>query len=112
LLLKGKFQTIGNASKSDYAGNFSDYALKYVPELEESHTRGNLQSFFDSEITKDRVNKILNLGIIRSHFARLLEVFIIIDRGIYLIDNGFRVELYETFNRELSPRNISLFGSR
>jgi hypothetical protein len=110
--LNSKFQTLGNASKQDYDGSFSDYALKYCPDLSISTNKEELEYFYSSIKTKTSVGEILNLGIIRSHFARLIEVYIIIDRALYLKENGFNVELLETFNRDLSPRNISLFASR
>ncbi len=42
----------------------------------------------------------------------LLEYFITLDRCLFLIDNGLRVELREIFDVGLSPRNIALIASR
>lgn len=106
------FETLGNANKQDYNGSFSDYAFKYCPDLELSTSKEQLERFYSSETVESRVQEILNLGIIRSHFARLLEVYIVIDRALYLEENGFNTELLETFSRDLSPRNISLFARR
>ena len=101
------FRTLGNGLKSDYQGTFESYCRKFVPET---------QRFSASELEKlyltyrKEYERFLRFGIIRSSLSRPLEVYLSLDRCIYLMKNGFKIEIQEVFNRSLSPRNISIVG--
>ena len=46
------------------------------------------------------------LDLVRHQFRRLLELWLVLDRALYLAEQGYRVEVGEFCSRELSPRNL------
>ena len=52
------------------------------------------------------IENMIALGFYRDHWGRILETSIILDRALYLQENGYKVEVLETFDRALSPRNL------
>lgn len=109
-LLGEGFKTLGNATKSDYAGSFIDYVTKYSPSTVEKISEKKVVEFYESQSVQQEINSLLSLGIIRSQLARIVEIYIILDRALYLQENGMDVEVIETFDRSLSPRNISIYA--
>jgi len=106
------FISIGNGTKKDYDGVFSDYAKKYAGNYLEATSKEELETFIQSNSTKEKINLLQSLGIIRSHLARLIEIYLILDRALYLKENGYQVQVTETFDKDISPRNISLWALR
>lgn len=107
-----EIKSVGNGLKADYEGDFISYIEKFAPSLTESHSNNELLQLFNSPTIKNSINNILSLGIVRSALARIIELYIVLDRAIYLNENGFKVELTEAFDKSLSPRNISLYSYR
>lgn len=103
-----EFASIGNALRSDYEGPFYQYAHKYAFDQLKDVSQTDLENFIHDPRTLEKINRLIYLGIIRSFLARLIEVYIVIDRALYLSQQGFEIYLQETFDRKLSPRNLSL----
>jgi hypothetical protein len=99
------FQSVGNAKNSDYLGPFSEYCYKYLCASQCISSKKLNQLFDQYQSTYD---DFLCFGILRSHFSRLIELYLILDRALYLKEHGFHVELEEVFERSISPRNICL----
>lgn len=110
--LQKEFITLGNATASDYAKPFAFYAKKYAPQFFKNYSDTELNAFYTASETQAKVDYLMCMGIIRSKIARLVEIFLILDRALYLVENGMQVELEETFDPQLSPRNISLLACR
>jgi hypothetical protein len=47
-------------------------------------------------------------NIIRWQLGRVLELYLLLDRAIYIEERGMSVELKQFFDENLSPRNIGL----
>jgi hypothetical protein len=94
-----KFQNTGNAKASDYQGSFKDYIAKYCPDIKDH----------DVPLKEAETNYYLKAGSIRALLGRLIEIYIILDRVLYLRENQIRAEAYQVFDPELSPRNIGIF---
>lgn len=107
-VLKIPFTTLGNAKRSDYDGNFSDYALKYLPETK-MISKKELEDYYQTNLA--RVNKVIKSGSLRVQLARLIEIYIILDRVIYLRERNIDANMFELFNRDISPRNIAIFSN-
>jgi hypothetical protein len=103
------FKTLGNATSADYNGHFSKYVKKYVTEAQ-GYSDQELESYFLQK--KSDVEDIISLGIIRSHLSRLVELYLILDRAIYLEEKGFTIKVTEIFNKALSPRNICILAKK
>ncbi len=110
-LLSEEFRAVGNGLKADYETDFSEYINKFAPELFAMKKREELNAFFKSTEVQNKIEDLLALGLIRVQIGRLIELYIILDRALYLKENGLDIELRETFDPILSPRNIALYAS-
>jgi hypothetical protein len=67
----------------------------------------------DSALLAKRMHgRARRLAIPRSFLARVLEIFVLLDRARFLCDGGFRVQLGELWHSEISPRNLVLLATR
>lgn len=100
--------TLGNSSPKLYDMTFADYVLDQFKRisLEPKHSFEELNAFFEK--IKTLVEKMQTAGLIRDAFGRVLETYLLLDRAIYLEEQGYQVEVEEFFDEELSPRNIGI----
>ena len=47
---------------------------------------------------------------IRSFLGRPLEIYLLLDRCLYLIENGYDPEIIKFFNESISPRSIGIYA--
>lgn len=59
-----------------------------------------------------RLAEVRNLELLRSLFRRPLEIWLLLDRALYLEEQSYRVQLGEFCDSSLTPRNILLLGER
>lgn len=103
-------KSVGNGLKSDYEMSFNNYVKKFAPHIYELKSDQELIDFFNSSKTQNKIEDFLALGLIRNQIGRLIELYLILDRAIYLKESGLKVELKESFDPSLSPRNIALYA--
>lgn len=105
-----EFIGAGNYPLKKYQEGFSIYAKEKLDELGISHefTDMQLEDFFEEK--KDLVRYMFLCNILRWQMGRVLETHLLIDRALYLQENGFEVELFELFDQEISPRNLGIFA--
>lgn len=103
------FTSVGNARKADYCGKFCDYARKYHrgPELEGVSDQ-MLEDFFAAAAVKQKVWSNFLADSLRVQLGRVIEIYLLLDRVIYLQERGVPAQIFEVFDRSLSPRNIML----
>ncbi|PIK13600.1 methyltransferase [Halobacteriovorax sp. JY17] len=102
-----KFSSIGNAIPRDYQGSFYDYCRKFDhEEILKDLGRDEVEDFFSKSYEK--VWRHYLADTIRLLLGRLIEVYVILDRAQYLLENGLSIQIEEIFDRSLSPRNIML----
>ncbi len=56
--------------------------------------------------------QVRNLELLRGLFRRPLEVWLLLDRALYLCERGYAVQLGTFCSRELTPRNLMLVAER
>lgn len=88
----GDFETLANAALK----------LRNLPtvsqiEISEAKRRG-------TEVFE--INRRFNLP--RQMLARVVELFVVLDRAMSLVDRGQRVEIVQVFSSAVSPRNVGL----
>lgn len=105
-----EFLSAGEVHPRVYRGEFSDYALNKLEALGIEHELSgeDLEQFFRKPAIEKEVRKMFICNIIRWQMGRLMEVYLLIDRLLWLQENGYSVDLSEYFDPELSPRNIGL----
>ncbi|MBP9036083.1 MAG: SAM-dependent methyltransferase [Pseudomonadales bacterium] len=54
----------------------------------------------------ERFRLVTALDLVRHQFRRPLELWLVLDRALYLAEQGYRVEVGEFCAREVSPRNL------
>ncbi|MFA6237508.1 MAG: methyltransferase [Bacteriovorax sp.] len=108
------FTDVGECHIRTYWGPFVGYIRSKLTELNLDHhfTDDDFNHFYnDADIQKElRVMWLCN--IIRWQLGRALEVYLLLDRCIYLEEKGFKVKLEQYFNEALSPRNIGILALR
>lgn len=102
------FKSLGNAKKTDYENSFSDYVRKYLPEAK--HLSHKILNEFYNDNLK-RIDMIIRAGSLRSQLGRLIELYLLLDRVLFLRENNIDANLFELFDKNISPRNIAIFSS-
>ncbi len=94
-----------------YQGSFEKYALEQLERLNLKPIEySKIKSFFEDLETQKQVKRLINLGHVRAPFGRTIEIALILKRAIELRKKGYQVEVFELFNRALSPRNIAIYA--
>jgi hypothetical protein len=68
--------------------------------------------FYNDPKTQSTLKKMFLLSLIRWHIGRVLEVFILLDRVLYLEENQMKVSIQTYFEEEISPRNIGILATK
>jgi hypothetical protein len=102
--------TLGNSPRKLYEGPFCEYVKEQFKrlELKLNHTDEELNDFFTNSRLQKTIQQMLAAGLIRNALGRVLELYLLLDRAIFLEESGYRVSLEEFFDEELSPRNIGI----
>ena len=105
-----KLVTLGNSNPKLYDESFGTYVLEQFRRinLTPKHTLEELDAYFANHERQEFIWKMLAAGLIRNAFGRLLELYILLDRVIYLEEQGYTTNLFEFFDEELSPRNLGI----
>ena len=61
---------------------------------------------------KERLLLVRKLEWLQSFFRRLLEIWLVADRGLALQEAGFHVELHQFCDKSVSPRNLLIRATR
>ncbi|MGV8496106.1 methyltransferase, partial [Pseudomonas aeruginosa] len=59
-----------------------------------------------------RLAMVRNLELVRALFRRPLELWLLLDRCLYLVEQGYSVRLGEFCPTSLSPRNLLILAER
>lgn len=105
--------SLGNSKAELYDESFGTYALEQLERLKiiPKHSKEELDLYFKDESRQELVWKMLAAGLIRNSLGRLLELYLLLDRVIYLEEQGYQVQLLEFFEEELSPRNLGIVAT-
>ena len=101
------FFTLGNGKGSDYDGSFSDYVYKYYPKAK-GLSQAEIENFYESFEVQEKINENFCLDFIRGLFGRVIEMYLLLDRVLYLREDEIDAKMYQVFDRKLSPRNIAI----
>lgn len=59
-----------------------------------------------------RLAEVRNLELVRNLFRRPLELWLVLDRALFLAENGYRVRVGQFCEYRLTPRNLLLLAER
>lgn len=106
--------TLGNSNPKLYDRPFSEYVLEQLKRIsvEPRHSASELDAFFVDENLQTLIDRMLAAGLIRNALGRVMEIYLLLDRALYLEEEGYQVKVQEFFDEELSPRNIGITAER
>lgn len=102
--------SVGEGDAKEYWGKFSDYVLPRFERLKINHSFSAeyLDQYFNAPKLQEYLHELYLCNVIRWQFGRALELYILLDRCMYLEEKGYSPLLHEYFDPLLSPRNIGL----
>jgi hypothetical protein len=93
-----------NANFADYCQHLASVKQLQAPAARDWHT-------LESQGWQ-RLAEVRNLELLRSLFRRPLELWLLLDRALYLQEQGYSVRLGSFCPSQLSPRNLLLLAER
>jgi hypothetical protein len=108
------FVIAGDAPKALYAEDFSAYARNRFEKLgmPAHHSALELKAFYERQDIQEEIRSLFAAHMIQNVFSRPLELAILMDRALWLEEQGFDVKALEVFDRNASPRNIAIIAHR
>lgn len=106
------FTDVGECPIHVYWGPFSEYVFMKLKELklEHSFTESDINDFYNSDRIQRELREMFLCNIIRWQIGRVLELYIQVDRCLFLEEQGFEVKLEQYFIESLSPRNLGILA--
>jgi len=106
------FVTVGDASRAVYAGGFAAYAADRMQflKLDFAPHAARAEAFIKRTDVRRSMREFFLLNVVRNAFARPLEVLLLLDRALWLEEQGHEVELRQFFDHSISPRNLGIFA--
>ena len=106
------FVEVGECQLSTYWKPFHNYISEKLSFLKVDHTFSNedFDKFYESAEVQRELRIMFLCNIIRWQLGRALEVYLQIDRCLYLEENGYDVILEQYFDESLSPRNLGILA--
>ena len=108
-----KIVTLGNTNPKLYDESFGTYALEQLRRIniESKHQKEELDAYFGLPARQELIWKMIAATFIRNALGRVLEVYILLDRVLYLREQGYQADLLEFFEEPISPRNLGIVAS-
>jgi hypothetical protein len=103
-----QFVSVGSSPLSIYKLPFSQYAEKKLKSLGLDFSEKELESFYKKESIQKMIQRLFIANMIRCQLGRPLELFILIDRCLWIEEQGLQVSLLEYFEEKKSPRNLGI----
>ena len=103
---------LGNSHPSLYDEPFAVYAMEQFTRMNmlPNESMDELNTYFADPKLQDLIWRMQAATLIRNSFGRLLELYLQLDRVIYLEEQGYNSRLIEFFNEEISPRNLGIYA--
>ncbi len=109
-----EYLSVPNLQKSWLSGTFSEFVswalaakgLVLTPEMTAEHVARYEQA------GAERLPVMARMELVRHLFRRPLELWLVLDRALFLQEQGYQVELSQFCARELTPRNILIHAEK
>ncbi|WP_218109833.1 methyltransferase [Oligoflexus tunisiensis] len=111
--LAAGFLAVGDAPRAIYAQSFADYAadrFRFL-QLDFAARAGKADGYIMRSDVARSMREFFVINVVRNVFARPLEVLLLLDRALWMEEQGHRVELRQFFDHSVSPRNLGLFAT-
>ncbi len=113
-----EFVAVGEAQNPGlYQRPFGEYAAMKLRELDlwpgrELPDERACQDFFEGAKIQAEIDRLFRMNMVRWRFGPLIERAMLLDRALFMQEQGWQVQLRTFFDTQLSPRNIGLMAWR
>lgn len=106
------FTEVGECPIKTYWGPFAAYIRSKLAELKLEHhfSDQDFDEFYNDPHTQKELRVMFLCNIIRWQLGRALEVYLLLDRCLYLEEQGYTASIEQYFEEALSPRNIGILA--
>lgn len=103
---------VGEIHVREYKKPFAEYVIGRLNSLNIPHqeTKESIDLFFQQARIQKILREMFLASLIRWQLGRALELYILLDRAIYLEENNYSVQMLQFFNEAISPRNIGILA--
>ncbi len=107
-----QYTSVGECHMSLYTKPFHHYIKEKLAELGLLHsfTDEYFNQYFESAEIQRQLRVMFLCNIIRWQMGRVLEIYLLVDRCVYLEEQGYKVDLQQYFDENLSPRNLGILA--
>lgn len=102
---------VPNVQKGQLTGEFRDFAHWAAQRKGLTLPTGLDYAAFEAAGAQ-RLPVVARMELVRHLFRRPLELWLVLDRALYLQEQGYRVQIGEFCDKPLTPRNILIHGER
>ncbi|EQC47857.1 methyltransferase domain protein [Bacteriovorax sp. BSW11_IV] len=109
------FLSVGEVLTKEYRYPFSQYAKGRMDHLgidSSAFSDEELDSFYSDSERQKELDQIFVANVIRWQLGRICELYILLDRCLYLEENDHDVVMKEFFSDDISPRNIGIYANK
>ena len=105
-----KLVILGNSNPKLYDESFGVYVYDQFKrvDIQPKHSIEELNTWFKNSELLILIDRMIAAGTIRNVLGRVLELYLQLDRAIFLEEQGYEVKVEEFFDEEISPRNIGI----
>jgi hypothetical protein len=106
------FLAVGDAARATYNLGFTAYAADRFRFLgfDFSSHQMRAEAFILRPDVQRSMREFFVINVVRNVFARPLEVILLLDRVLWMEEQGHAAELHQFFDHSISPRNLGLFA--
>jgi hypothetical protein len=106
------FLAVGDAPRSAYTQTFADYAADRFRFLQLDFTphAKKAEHYLTRPDVARSMREFFVINVVRNAFSRPLEVLLLLDRALWMEEQGHTVELRQFFDHRISPRNLGVFA--
>lgn len=110
-----QFCSMSNARRKLYEQSFEEFTIaslqKYFPQIQIPEKK-ELHSFYYSQENQSLLKYIQVYYAIARYLGKLAETYLLLDRAVFLEEQGYKVNIQEVFDPAISPRNKAIIAKR
>ena len=112
---KVEFFSMSNSRRTLFTKSFSEFCFnsidKYLPNLEKPSPQ-SLEEYYLTNESKSFQQYLSIYYALSRYFSLAIESYLICDRALLLKEQGYKVEIKEVFDKEVSPRNLAIIADK
>ncbi len=108
------FVSMSNSRRSLFDKSFYEFSKTTVDKFFSEFaidSEEKMQAFYDSTANRELMNYFWAYYAMARYFGELIETYLLLDRALFLQNNGYHVKIMDVFDSSLSPRNKAIIAS-